>query len=223
MYHAAIHPAPAKGVMTAKEPPVARKVTGDALYELYRSAENGNLAGLRQWVDDYGAENIDKCRDKYNRTALLEAVVSGRSATALFLIAAGADPDHTAGNGVTPLHAAALGDKADIAAALLDAGADIERKWGDLTPLQQAAAYGHAKMMRLLIDRGADPTCLSAKGETLAAMVFNDKDGAMTGLATQAASRVFGERQAKACTEGTAAPVRTLKKIAIKKSARPAG
>lgn len=199
-------------------------ITADAVYDLYHAVDWNNLAALAQWVETYGAQNIDALRENQDsRTALVEACANSRVQSALFLIAAGADPDHAARNGLTPLHGAVLGGKGEVVKALLDAGADIEKKWGDKTPLQQAAVYGIDDMMRLLIDRGADPTCLSEKGETLAAMVFNDKDGAMTGLATQAASRVFGERQAKACTEGTAAPVRTLKKIAIKKSARPAG
>ncbi|MEZ0261764.1 MAG: ankyrin repeat domain-containing protein [Alphaproteobacteria bacterium] len=193
------------------------KVTRDAVYDLYNAAERNSVADLKLWAETYGAENIDICRDKYSRTALLEACVAGRTAAARVLLDAGANPDHAASNGLTPLHAAVLGEKLDLLAALLDAGADIEKKWTDNTPLQQAAAYGHAGVMRLLIDRGADPTCLTTKGETLAETVFNDKDGSMAAIANGAASRVFGEKTAKACTEGAEAPVQVVKKISLRR------
>jgi hypothetical protein len=51
---------------------------------------------------------------------------------------------------------AALG-RADVVAALLDAGMDVDtRGWSNFTPLDQAAMNGRVEVVRLLVERGAD-------------------------------------------------------------------
>ena len=83
---------------------------------------------------------------------------------ARLLIDAGADPDALttsqgaqAGPGSeTPLHYAASSDDVDVAAALIDAGADIEVPDGSIgTPLDNAVGYGCWQVARLLVTRGA--------------------------------------------------------------------
>src|SRR5215467_1118528 len=80
------------------------------------------------------------------------------------LIEAGADPNALttsrgaqAGPGSeTPLHYAASSDDADVAEALIDAGADIEVPDGSIgTPLDNAVGYGCWHVARLLVMRGA--------------------------------------------------------------------
>ena len=80
------------------------------------------------------------------------------------LIDAGADPNAlTTSQGAqpgpgseTPLHYAASSDDADVAAALIDAGADIEVPDGSIgTPLDNAVGYGCWQVARLLVARGA--------------------------------------------------------------------
>jgi len=80
------------------------------------------------------------------------------------LIDAGADPNALttsrgaqAGPGSeTPLHYAASSDDADVAEALIDAGADIEVPDGSIgTPLDNAVGYGCWHVARLLVTRGA--------------------------------------------------------------------
>jgi ankyrin repeat protein len=81
------------------------------------------------------------------------------------LIDAGADPNalttsrgaETAGPGdETPLHYAASSDDADVAAALIDGGADIEKPDGSIgTPLDNAVGYGCWHVAGLLVARGA--------------------------------------------------------------------
>jgi len=81
------------------------------------------------------------------------------------LIDAGADPNAlttsrgsgTAGPGdETPLHYAASSDDADVAGALIDGGADIEKPDGSIgTPLDNAVGYGCWHVARLLVARGA--------------------------------------------------------------------
>jgi ankyrin repeat protein len=81
------------------------------------------------------------------------------------LIDAGADPNalttgggsETPGRGSeTPLHYAASSDDVDVAAALVDRGADLETPDGSIgTPLDNAVGYGCWHVARLLVTRGA--------------------------------------------------------------------
>jgi ankyrin repeat protein len=77
------------------------------------------------------------------------------------LIAAGADPNAPATGGrfaETPLHWAASSDDVEVAAALIDEGADIEVRGGSIgggTPLDNAVGYGCWHVARLLVERGA--------------------------------------------------------------------
>jgi ankyrin repeat protein len=74
------------------------------------------------------------------------------------LIAAGADPNHRdpEPGAETPLHWAASSDDVDVAAALIDGGADIEVPGGSIgTPLDNAIGYGCWHVARLLVARGA--------------------------------------------------------------------
>jgi ankyrin repeat protein len=75
------------------------------------------------------------------------------------LIAHGADPNHRGGDGKdgeTPLHWAASSDDSDVAAALLDGGADLEAPDGSIgTPLDNAIGYGCWHVAELLAARGA--------------------------------------------------------------------
>lgn len=81
------------------------------------------------------------------------------------LIDAGADPNalttqdgtDTPGPGSeTPLHWAASSDDVEVAAALIDAGADLETPDGSIgTPLDNAVGYSCWHVARLLVERGA--------------------------------------------------------------------
>jgi ankyrin repeat protein len=75
------------------------------------------------------------------------------------LIEAGADPNAPGDTGSpseTPLHWAASSDDVDVAAALIDGGADIEVPDGSIgTPLDNAIGYGCWHVARLLVARGA--------------------------------------------------------------------
>jgi uncharacterized protein len=74
------------------------------------------------------------------------------------LIRAGADPSfrHPTRCDETALHWAASSDDVDVAAALIDGGADIDVPGGSIgTPLANAVGYGCWHVARLLVARGA--------------------------------------------------------------------
>jgi ankyrin repeat protein len=78
--------------------------------------------------------------------------------TVALLVQAGADPnDDTGGERPeTPLHWAASSDDLDVAVALIDHGADLQRPGGSIgTPLDNAVGYACWHVARLLVARGA--------------------------------------------------------------------
>jgi uncharacterized protein len=72
------------------------------------------------------------------------------------LLAAGADPNAGSPGNETPLHWAASSDDADVAAALIDGGADVDAPDGSIgTPLENAIGYACWHVAHLLAARGA--------------------------------------------------------------------
>ncbi|NRQ30503.1 ankryin [Nonomuraea sp. NN258] len=95
--------------------------------------------------------------------------MNGDSETVGKLLAAGADPNAlSAGEDEgLPLCAAAAWDRAEVAAALLAAGADVDgRENGGWTALLWAAANGHAETATVLIEAGAGLDTANDDGDT---------------------------------------------------------
>jgi ankyrin repeat protein len=84
------------------------------------------------------------------------------------LLARGADPNAPQGDGMTALHWAAERGQADIAAALLTAGArpSATTRLGAYTPLHLAARRGHEAVALRLVAAGADVTAVASTGVT---------------------------------------------------------
>jgi ankyrin repeat protein len=84
------------------------------------------------------------------------------------LLARGADPNTPQGDGMTALHWAAERGQADIAAALLAAGArpSATTRLGAYTPLHLAARRGHEVVALRLIAAGADVSAVATTGVT---------------------------------------------------------
>lgn len=118
--------------------------------------------------------------------ALLVALDSGHASMAHYLLERGADPNHD-GAGRSPLHAAVQQQMPDVVQALLDQGADpnarltralplVSRRIRldnglaptrlGATPFWLAASYADLRVMRLLVDGGADPHLTSNDGTT---------------------------------------------------------
>lgn len=108
---------------------------------------------------------------------LVDAVRDGNIAVVRTLTARGADPNLPIGrHGWTPLLHAVHAQRLDSVAALLDAGAKVNRPGRDgVTPLMMAAGYGHRDMVVLLLRRGANPRLRDRDGDAAI-------DYALTGL-----------------------------------------
>lgn len=88
---------------------------------------------------------------------LFRAAAEGDAPTVRELLVLGEDPGARTASGLAPLHAAALGDRLEVARLLLAAGAPVDERAGDLgaTPLILAARRGHERVCTLLLRHGA--------------------------------------------------------------------
>ena len=89
---------------------------------------------------------------------LLEAVRAGDAAAVQTLLDGGADVNEAAPDGTTALHWAVYRNDVATAERLIGAGAavDAANRYG-VRPLTIAAAAGHAGLVEVLLDAGADP------------------------------------------------------------------
>jgi hypothetical protein len=100
--------------------PTGGSGAGDPSAALRRAAESGDVQSLSTLLDEKA--NLDS-RDSAGRTALMLAVINGRTDLVNALLVRGADPNVTDSYGETALHAATAGNHTEIAAALRRAGA----------------------------------------------------------------------------------------------------
>ncbi len=98
---------------------------------------------------------------------LLQAAQAGDSATALKLLAGGADARDKSADGTTVLHWAAHNGDLPLVEKLLKAGADANARndYGS-TPIQEAAERADASLVKALLKAGAKPNTANDDGET---------------------------------------------------------
>ncbi|HEY2708220.1 MAG TPA: ankyrin repeat domain-containing protein [Caulobacteraceae bacterium] len=102
-----------------------------------------------------GADISAKQTGSTRSTALLEAAMLDKRASAQVLISAGADINVTSATGYTPLLWAAHNGDVALTKALLDAGADINSKGGGFyTPFTAAKLHDHADEVEFIVERG---------------------------------------------------------------------
>jgi uncharacterized protein len=116
-------------------------------------------------------------RDDAGATPLMRAAHAGNLAMVRTLLAAGADVNAADALGWTALMKAVYNadlDRgfADVAQALIDAGADVEARIGyGIRPLMLAAGYGEAAVVETLLNAGADVVARNDGGLTALMMV----------------------------------------------------
>ena len=97
-------------------------------------------------------------------TPLLFAARQGDLASARLLVAADAAVDEAAASGTTPLVVAAHGGHGELAAYLLDAGADPDAAAAGYSALHAAVLRGDRTLVAALLDHGADPDTVMTRG-----------------------------------------------------------
>ena len=131
-------------------------------------AASGDVERMKARLAD-DPESIH-ARNDLEKTPLHYAVTSSRTEMIAYLIAQGADIAAADRTGMQPLHVAIVQhapDRPDQIAQLLDAGAGISAQddFGD-TPLHVAAMFGKLRILKYLIERGADPAAKNVEGLT---------------------------------------------------------
>ena len=136
------------------------------------AARNGHVETARALVEA-GADVNDVAAA--GTSALVIAAHSGHGPLGIYLLEQGADPN-AADAGYTALHAATLRSQIELAAALLERGAEVDAVVERGTPGRRfsadfsirhqavganafwlAARYGELEILRMLAERGADP------------------------------------------------------------------
>jgi regulation of enolase protein 1 (concanavalin A-like superfamily) len=106
---------------------------------------------------------------------LIFAAGDGDSDAVASLLAGGADVHQRSKDGETALHVAAIKGTESVVRALLDAGSEVDARTPKgstiyMTPTMWATYHGHAVMVEMLLDAGADPLAADENGKTLLTM-----------------------------------------------------
>ena len=137
--------------------------------KLVSAAKANNLAGVCEYLRRGASPDSRESRGVFNRTALMIAASDGRLDLAKLLHGNGADVNQQKGQmnhwayaspGWSALIYAATAGHADLVSWLLDSGADIEAYWhspGKKTALWEAAFWGRADVVEILLSRGGNP------------------------------------------------------------------
>lgn len=134
---------------------------------LFQAAFDGELKDVQVQITKGAKVNY---ADKKKRTALILAASNGHTAIVEFLSGKGADINAIDGAGMTALMHTAKRSFNETAAFLLNNGAKVNvqsRKKG-MTALMLASGWGNEELVKLLLDKGANPAIHDNFGGTAA-------------------------------------------------------
>jgi ankyrin repeat protein len=131
------------------------------------------------------------------RPVLLWAIQEGHLNVVKVLVAAGASLKRRDDHGFTPLYQAAGEGNVQIVKFLLKSGVDVNHRTQHGTALHVACAYRHLKIVKVLLDHGADPSVCDNEGHTPAALTkmgkTNRLDVTVRNLLTKAQRDASGD------------------------------
>jgi uncharacterized protein len=123
---------------------------------LYTGESSGAGRNRADWV----METIDRG----GSTALMFAARQGDTESAKLLLAAGANPNEVAADGMSALVLAGYSDHANVAAALLNKDANPNSADAGFTALHTAVLRGDTELVKTLLTYGANPNSRISKG-----------------------------------------------------------
>ena len=138
--------------------------------ELHNECLRGSLAGVKACIE--GGADLNK-KDSAGRTALMIAAHNGEELICRTLLDNGAEIKENGEDiaskelGLTTLHFATGHTRfhVNIMRELINCGADVNKKDGSgFTPLMKAVMSSNEKIVKLLLDSGADKTPSVTKG-----------------------------------------------------------
>jgi len=132
--------------------------------DLIHAATQGADVAVRRLLElDFAVD----ARDAQGATALLHACGAGHREVAITLLDAGADAGASTSNGMTPLAAAVAARRDALVALLLERGVAADQRLpNDATALMIAAVQGYPDIAEQLLDGGADPNAVDARGHS---------------------------------------------------------
>lgn len=137
--------------------------------DIFEAARRGDTAAVAAYMAAGGALDV---RNERGFTPFILASYHDRQEVAAQLLAAGADPCATDAQGSNAFMGVAFRGHDAMAGWLLQHTAcDVNhRNHAGQTALMMAALFGREPMLRLLLDEGADPAMMDARGNTAASL-----------------------------------------------------
>jgi ankyrin repeat protein len=141
--------------------------------DLVRAAAAGDIEAVRREIGQGGSANSQIPQ----WTALSAASYYGHREVVDLLLGQGADINKAdEESGRTPLHRAIIGEEPEIAAGLIERGADVNlRTKAGASALMFAVAIGHPALISTLVEKGAVVEAKTEDGET--ALMFAAANG----------------------------------------------
>jgi len=148
----------------------------DEKLSVFEAAAFGRTARLAALLSDDPSRATALSEDGF--TALHLAIFAGQPKAARLLLDRGADVDALSTGPIArvpPLGTAVFVRSPQLARLLLDAGADVNRQGaGGFTALHSAAQSGDVELVKLLLERGADPGVRASDGRRAVDCAQND-------------------------------------------------
>ncbi|XP_067668165.1 putative ankyrin repeat protein RF_0381 [Haliotis asinina] len=133
---------------------------------LHWACRGGNISMVKHIMSVSAVDINTKGRD--GRTPLMYAALNGQNKIFQLLVSKGGLPSQVENDGNSILQLACWGGNVEIDDYILSHKVDINgRGQSGRTPLTAAAYRGHLKILDLLVNKGADPTCFDDAGDNV--------------------------------------------------------
>jgi ankyrin repeat protein len=165
------------------------QATDQAVVDELVGNAHGNLARVKELLEE--RPDLLDAKATWNETAIEAATQMGNREIIDFLLAKGAPVDFFTGlalgridevdeqransrgiHDLPPLYFAAIGGHVEVAQRLLAAGADVNAQAQAAAPIHGAVMGKNVDMVRLLLDRGADPALKDYAGRDARALAL---------------------------------------------------